>query len=327
MTRRYTRGAWRSALGMVLAIGTTMALAQSYPTKPIRFIVAASPTSPVDIISRWILDGMTADLGQGFVVENKVGGVYQIALNEVLRAPADGYTMLVISLPVAVAPSIVDNYPIDLRKDFVTLARTVSSYNILVVPNDSPAKSLAELIALLKADPGKRSYVSGGPGTPAHVIGELFKQVVGLDVLHVPYLQLAQGVGDLIGGRIDYGFLTSAPMIPQIKGGKLRALAVTAPHRLPVIAEVPTVGEAGFPALQVSDWALFLVKAGTPAAVIERLSAATRKVITAPSAPEALAKFGAEPNYLGPEEARRFFDVEIDRWAKVARTGNIKLQP
>ncbi len=313
-------------LGGFLLLASALAGAQPYPAKPIRLVVAAGAASPVDIISRWIVDGMAKDLGQPIIVENRPGGVYRIGLQEVTRAAADGYTMLVISMPIAVAPSISPNYPVDLRKDFDPVGRTVYSYNVLVVYPALPVATMAELVSLLKANPGKRTFLSGGPGTPAHVVGELFKLETGVDALHVPFAQFPQGIGNLIGGQLDYGFITTAPMIPHVNAGKLRALAVTSAHRLPALPNVPTVAEAGFPGLQVSDWGAFLVKAGTPRALVDRLNASMRKVLASPDAPLALAKFGAEPSASTPEELRQFLDGEINRWATVARAANIRLE-
>jgi tripartite-type tricarboxylate transporter receptor subunit TctC len=227
---------------------------------------------------------------------------------------------------MSVAPSISPNYPVDLRRELVTVGRTVYSYNVLVVNPGLPANSMADLVTFLKANPGKRTFLSGGPGTPAHVVGELFKLETGVDALHVPFGQFAQGIGSLIGGELDYGFITTAPMIPHVRAGKLRALAVTSAKRLPALPDIPTVAEAGFPGLQVSDWGAFLVKAGTPRAIIDRLNASMQKVLSSPDAPTALAKFGAEPAPSSPEEMARHLDGEIERWGKVARAAKIQLQ-
>jgi tripartite-type tricarboxylate transporter receptor subunit TctC len=308
------------------AATSTAAWAQIYPAKPIRLIVAASTATPPDIISRWIVDGMAKDLGQSIVVENKPGGIYLIALQEVTRGPADGYTMLAIQMPNSVAPSISPNYPIDMRKDFDPIGRTVYSYNVLVVNTKLQATNMTELVSLLRANPGKRTFLSGGPGTPAHVVGELFKLETGVDALHVPYAQFPQGIGNLIDGQLDYGFITTVPMIPHINSGRLRALAVTSPQRLGALPNVPTVIEAGFPGLQVSDWGALVVKAGTPRVIIDRLNASMKKVLLSPEAPAALAKFGAEPSPSTPEEMARLLDSEIDRWGKVARAAKIQLQ-
>ncbi len=320
------RVAARALLALATLCASCLATAQNYPAKPIRLIVPATAASPLDIVSRWMVEGMAKDLGQPVIVENKPGGIYLIGLQEVTRAPADGYTVLVISMPMSVAPSIATNYPIDLLRDFATVGRTVYSYNVLVVPMKSPVRSVSDLIGMLKASPGKHAFLSGGPGTPAHVVGELFKIETRVDALHVPFTQFPQGIANLIDGQIDYGFITTAPMVPQINAGKLRGIAVTSPKRLPALPDIPTVAEAGYPNLQVSDWGAFLVKAATPRPVIDRLNAAMQKVLNAPEAPAALQKFGAEPAPSTPEEMNRHLAAEIDRWAKVARTANIRLQ-
>lgn len=317
----------RGLSGALLALfASASAIAQGYPTKPIRLIVPGNTGSPLDIISRWVVDQMTKDLGQPIVVENKAGGLYRIGLQEITRAPADGYTLIAISMPVTVAPGISTDYPFDLRRDLAPISRTVYSYNVLVVNNALPARTMDELVKLLKANPGKYSFLSGGPGTPAHVVGELFKQETGVDALHVPVSKMAQGIGNLIGGQLDYGFITTAPMIPHVQAGKLRALAVTSAKRLPALPDTPTVVEAGFPGLQVSDWGAFLAKAGTPRAIVDRLNAAVRKVLASPEAPAALAKFGAEAAPSTSEEMAQHLANELERWGKVARAANVKLE-
>jgi tripartite-type tricarboxylate transporter receptor subunit TctC len=313
-------------LTLALAISSPLALAQSYPSKPIRLVVPAGPASPLDIISRWIVDGMAKDLGQSFVVENRPGGLALPAYQDVLRGPSDGYTVLVISMPMTVTPSIAPNYPVNPRRDFDPVSRTVYSYNALVVSPEFPAKTISELVTLLKSQPGKRSFISGGTGTPAHVVGELFKLETGVDVLHVPYVNLAIGFTDLMGGRVDYGYLTTAPVIPHVLSGKLRALAVTSPHRLSALPDIPTVIEAGFPRLQVSDWGMFLVKAGTDRSIIDRLNASVNAIMRASGTAATIAKFGAEPASSSVAEAGRFLEAELERWGKLARAANIKVE-
>lgn len=307
-------------------LASTTAIAQGYPAKPIRLIVPGNTGTPLDIISRWVADQMTKELGQPIVVENKPGGLYRIGLQEITRQPADGYTLITISMPVTVVPGISTNYPFDLRRDLAPIGRTVYSYNVLVLNNALPARSIGDLVKLLKANPGKHTFLSGGPGTPAHVVGELFKLETGVDALHVPVSQMAQGIGNLIGGQLDYGFITTAPMIPHVNAGKLRALAVTSTKRLPALPDTPTVAEAGFPGLQVSDWGAFLAKAGTPQSIVDRLNASMRSVLTAPDAAAALARFGAEAAPSTPEEMARHLDGELIRWGKVARSASIKLE-
>lgn len=321
--RRVTLGV---SAALLAVLTSTTAIAQAYPTKPIRLIVPGNTGTPLDIISRWVADQMAKDLGQPIVVENKPGGLYRIGLQDITRAPADGYTLITISMPVTVVPAISVNYPFDLRRDLAPIGRTVYSYNVLVVNNALPVRTMAELVKQLKANPGKHSFLSGGPGTPAHVVGELFKQETGVDALHVPVSQMAQGIGNLIGGQLDYGFITTAPMIPHVQAGKLRALAVTSAKRLPALPDTPTVAEAGYPGLQVSDWGAFLAKAGTPGAIVDRLNASMRKVLAAPEAPAALAKFGAEAAPSTPEEMAQHLANELERWGKVARAANIKLE-
>ncbi|MCC6474247.1 MAG: tripartite tricarboxylate transporter substrate binding protein [Burkholderiales bacterium] len=315
------------AAAFVIAAGWQFAaFGQGFPAKPLRLVVATATSTPIDIVSRYVAAGMSRDLGQNIVVENRPGAGYVVAFGDVRKSPADGYTMAVFFLPVSVAPAIFTNYPIDLRKDFAPVAQTVWSYNVLVVHPSVPANSVKELVALAKSRPATLSFMTGGPGTPAHLAGELFKMETGIDTLHVPYVQFPQGIADLLGGRVQYGFIATPPMIPHIAAGKLRALAVTGPKRVPALKGVPTIAEAGFPRLEVRDWQGFMVKAGTPRDIVDRLNASVRKVLAEPATPAALDKFGADPAPGTPEDMGRLLASEIERWGKVARAANIRIQ-
>ncbi len=187
------------------------------------------------------------------------------------------------------------------------------------------ATSIKELVALAKAKPGALSFMSGGPGTPAHVVGKLFKIETGVNALHLPYVQFPQGIADLLAGRVEYGFIASPPMIPHILAGKLRALAMTGNKRLSALKDVPTVAEAGFPNLEMRDWQGFVVPAGTPRDVIQKLNASIHTALSAPGAEAVLGKFGADPAPGTPEEFGRHLGSEVARWAKLAKAMNIRI--
>jgi tripartite-type tricarboxylate transporter receptor subunit TctC len=312
------------SVGFVLAAASATALAQSYPGKPIRLIVATAPATPVDIVSRVVADKLRGELGQPVVVENKPGATGTIGFGDLARQPADGYTLGTIFMPMTVAPALYNELPFDLLKDFAPISQTVWSYNVMVVHPSVRATSVRELVEVVKATPGKMAYASGGPGTPAHLAGEVFKQQMALDVLHVPYVQFPQAIGDLVAGRVQYMIMTTVPAIPQINAGKLRPLAVTSPRRIDALKDVPTMEEAGFPGLAIRDWQGFVVRKGTPKEIVDRLHAAIVKVMATPDTAAAMAKLGAEAHTNTPEQFSDWIRAEVERWTQVAKTAGLK---
>jgi tripartite-type tricarboxylate transporter receptor subunit TctC len=314
------------AVGLAaLALGTFPAAAQPYPANQIRIVVAAAAGTPPDIISRLVATELGQSEGWRLVVESKPGAMQTIAGVEVLKQPADGYSIISVSLPGMTAPALLPNVSYRLDTDFVPVVKLSTSYNVLVVHPSVPAKSVAELVALLKAQPDKLTFSSGGFGTPAHLAGELFKLQTGVRATHVPYQALPQAIGDLLGGTNQYMFVTTLPVIDLIAAGRLRALAVTAPQRVPALKDVPTVGEAGFPELVVQDWVGYLVKRGTPNDIVVRLNDAINKVLAKPQIREAMAKIGAEPAGGSPAEFARFVESQLAYWGKVVRESGMKM--
>lgn len=303
-----------------------LAAAQGYPSKPIRLVVPTSVSTPVDIVSRIVADKMSAALGQPIAVENRPGATGIVGAEEVLNNPADGYTLLTVMMPMSVGQSIYPNVPFDLRKDFEPVGQTAFSYNVLVVNPSVPAHSVRELAALLKARPGKLNFASGGPGTPAHLAGELFKQQTGTDALHVPYNQFPHALADLIGGQNQFMFAATPPAIGHIASGKLRALAVTGTVRIGALKDVPTMIEAGYPDFVVRDWQGCMVKSGTPREAIARANAAIAAALAAPEVRELFVKLGADPAPGSPDAFAKLIRAEVERWGKLARAANIKVQ-
>src|SRR6476659_417180 len=319
--REFLAGA--AAIGCNTAFGS--AFAQSFPSNVIRIVVPFSASTPPDILARIIATALSDAEGWKVVVENKPGAVMTIGIAEVLRQPADGYTLLSVTAPIAAVPALVPNAQFRLEADFAPLIQTGTGYNVLVVNPSVPVHSVSELIAFLKREPGKYTFSSGGFGTPAHLLGELFKLETGVQATHVPYVQFPQAIGDLVGGVNTYQFITVMPVVQLIKTGKLRALAVSGSKRVAALSDVPTIVEAGYPKLASEDWAGFLLKAGTPPDVTTRLNAAVNKAIKTEKVQEALTKLGVDPGGGASDEFGTMVRSEIVRWTKIVKEANIKV--
>ena len=322
----------RPWLGTGLILGAISVLAvpsdaqsQAFPSGPIRIFVPTAPSTPPDIISRVIANEMAKSEGWKVVVENHPGAVMTIAGSEVLKRPADGMSIFAMSVPVTAAPAFLPNMPFQLAKDFAPVIKVATSYNVLVVHPSVAANSVSELVDLIKRNPDKLTFSSGGFGTPAHLIGELFKLSTGVHATHVPYQQFPQAIGDLISGTNQFMFVTSLPVVDLIASGRLRALAVTAPKRIPILKDVPTIVEQGFPELVVEDWVGFAVKTGTPDDIVVRLNAAINRALAQPSVREAFAKLGAEPAGGTSVAYGELVNAQLVRWAKVVNDSGMKM--
>jgi tripartite-type tricarboxylate transporter receptor subunit TctC len=326
-----TRGTrWESVIPLMLLIMLLVlapqVLAQAFSPATIRIIVPSTPSTPPDIISRVVAQQLAADKDWNVVVENKPGAVMTIAGTEVLRQPADGSSIYAMSLPVSAAPAFVPDMPFNLSRDFAPLIKVAVSYNVLVVNPNLPVHSVSDLVALLKSKPNQLTFSSGGYGTPAHLIGELFEQRTGTHAIHVPYQQFPQAIGDLIGGTNQFMFVAMLPVVDLVKSGKLRALAVTAPKRVPTLADVPSIVEEGYPDLVVEDWTGFAVKAGTPSDTIGALNSAINMALTKPNVRSALANLGAAPIGGTPDAFGEFVKSEMTHWAQVVKDSGLKIQ-
>jgi tripartite-type tricarboxylate transporter receptor subunit TctC len=320
-----------SWLGLpLLALGLGAApepvLAQSYPSDMIRIVLSGPAGTPPDIITRIVANELGQSEGWRIVVENKPGAIGTLAAAEVLKQPADGHTVLGIALGSTAAPALLPNISFRIDTDFAPVIKLITSHHVLVVNPSVPAKSMAELVALARSQPDKLTFSSGGFGTPAHLAGEQFKLQTGVRVAHVPYRALPQAIGDLLNGTNHYQFITALPVLDLIAAGKLRALAVTAPKRMPALKDVPTVIEAGFPQLVIQEWVGWVVKSGTPDAAIARLNDATNKALAKPSVREALTKIAAEPAGGSSAEFGAFVKSQIAHWGKVVKDSGIKIR-
>jgi tripartite-type tricarboxylate transporter receptor subunit TctC len=318
---------WLSFVLLSLSIfaSSREANAQGFPTGVIRIIVPTSASTPPDILARIVASALSDGEGWKVVVENKPGAAMSIGAMEALKQPADGHTLFSVTAPIAAAPALLPNAPFKIE-DFAPVIRVATGYNVLVVNPSVPVNSVAELIAYLKKDPGKYTFSSGGFGTPAHLIGELFKLETGVQTTHVPDVQFPQAIGDLVSGVNTYQFITILPVVQLINTGKLRALAVAGTKRVSVLKDVPTIVEAGYPRLAAEDWAGILIKAGTPPDVTAQLNAAINRALRTKKVREALAKLGTDVGGGTPEDFGAQVRSETAYWGKVVRDANIKIQ-
>jgi tripartite-type tricarboxylate transporter receptor subunit TctC len=315
-----------ATIGLGIAAGGP-AFGQSFPSNVIRIVVPQSASTPPDILARIVATALSEGEGWNVIVENKPGAVMAIGTSDVLKQPADGHTLLSITAPFAAVPALLPDAKFKVETDLAPLVQIGTGYNVLVVNPSVPVYSVAELIAYLKKEPGKYTFSSGGFGTPAHLLGEMFKLEAGVQATHVPYVQFPQAIGDLISGVNTYQFITILPVVQHINAGKLRALAVMGRKRVAVLPNVPTIVEAGYPKLASEDWAGLLVKAGTPPAVTARLNEAVNKALKTDKAREALAKLGVDAGGGTPEAFGTLVQSEIVRWSKVINDAGIKINP
>jgi tripartite-type tricarboxylate transporter receptor subunit TctC len=320
--RAFLTGAAALGLG---AAAFEPARGQSFPSNVIRIVVPYSASTPPDILARTVATALWEGEGWNVIVENKPGGVMTIGATEVLKHPADGHTLLSVTAPFAAIPGLVPDAKFKIETDFAPLVQTGTAYNVLVVNPFVPVHSVAELIAYLKKDPGRYTFSSGGFGTPAHLLGELFKLETGVQATHVPYNQFPQAIADLISGVNTYQFIAMMPVVQHINTGKLRALAVMARKRVAALKDVPTIVEAGYPQLASEDWGGLLVKAGTAPATVARLNEAINKALKTDKLREALTKLGTDPGGGTPEAFGTLVNGEIARWTKVIKDAGIKI--
>jgi tripartite-type tricarboxylate transporter receptor subunit TctC len=311
------------ALAVVSAAFAVPAAAEKFPDKPIRFIVPFPAGGGNDITARALAEGMIKDLGQQVVLEFKPGAGTMIGTEYTLSRPADGYTILMGSFAHCVNPVLAKKLTYDPAK--IAHVAMIGRYsNIVVVHPDRPYKTMKELLAHAKANPGKLNYGSFGNGTSAHLFVELLKSMQKLDITHVPYKGAAPAVIDALGGRLDVLFATSTSAIGHVRGGKLRHLAVTSLKRSPFYPDIPTVAESGVPGYDAVAWYGVLVAAGTPADRIARLSKAVQASARSPEFRELAKKNGVELDVGGPEQLAAFMKGEQERWGKVVKSAGIK---
>jgi len=300
--------------------------AQTWPDRTIRIVVGTAPSTPTDIVSRIIAGELQKSEGWTVIIENKPGAVNTLGARDVAQAPADGYSIFAASMPITAAGALLPNSQVDMVRDFAPIIKATVSYNALVTKPTLQVNSMKELVEMMKKNPGKMNYSSGGYGTPAHLVGELFKLETKVDVAHVPYQMIPQAIQDLMGGVNDYMFITTLPVVELVAAGKLKALAVTAPKPLPSFKDVPSVVDQGFPALAVADWVGFLMRQGTSPEIVNRVNAAMNKAIANPAVHETLERIGAEVQGGTPAEFGAFVKAQVAQWEGVVKQANIKMQ-
>jgi tripartite-type tricarboxylate transporter receptor subunit TctC len=323
MTQRFTIGR-RSALALPFLVAAGAAQGQgatpgAWPSRPVRLVVSFTPGGTTDIIARLLGATLSETWGQSVVIENRPGAGGNIGSEHVARSAPDGYTLLVGSVgPLAVNQSLVRNMPYDTLRDFAPITLLAGVPNILVVPAASPIRDVPGLVAAAKARPGQLSYGSTGVGTSAHLSGVMLDQMAGTRTLHVPY-RGAVALNDLLAGRVDFMFATIPSVIGQIRDGRLRALAVSSTTRSRSSPDVPTMVELGYPEFDASSWFGMVAPAGTPPAIIEKITTDVHAVLARPQTAQTMIEQGADPVGNGPEAFRAFLAHEIGRWREIVR--------
>jgi tripartite-type tricarboxylate transporter receptor subunit TctC len=300
------------------------AFAQSFPTKPMTIVVPASPGGAIDLAARLIGQKFTEAWGQPVVIENKTGATGVIGTDFVAKAAPDGHVLALVASSHAINPSMFKKLPFDTVKSFEPVVQTHTVPLVLVVAPDSPFKTMQDVIAFGKKNPGQLSFASSGNGGAPHFSGELFQSMAGLQMQHIPYKGSTLAHPDLMSGRVSIMFDTLAATSAQIKGGKLRALAVTTRERLPALPDVPTVAQSGLPGYETSTWGGLLAPAGTPKATVYKLAAETTRILALPDVRERMRAAGVEPVGGTPEQFANFIASEMVKWGKVAKAAGIE---
>ena len=315
-------GSWgvRAAAVALAAVLSATALAQSYPAKPVRVVVPYPPGGPTDIVARVVSQKLTEQTGQQFLVENRAGAGGNIGAEAVARAPADGYTLLVATTAHAINPSLFKQLGYDLQKDFAPVSQLTGGPLVIVANPSLPAKDARELIALAKAKPGALNFASSGNGQSTHLSAELFSSMAGIKMNHVPYKGSAPALTDVIAGQADLMFDTMLSAMPQVKTGKLKALAVTSAARSPAAPDLPTVAESGLPGYEAIAWNGLLAPAGTPKDVVATLNVELKRTLELPEIRERFAAQGFSAAWSPPEKYGAFIQAELAKWAKVVKT-------
>ena len=301
--------------------------AQQYPTKPVRIVVGFAPGGGTDIVARIIGAKLTELWGQGFIVDNRAGAAGTIGADLTAKAPPDGYTLIMGHVNShGIAPNLYKKLPYDAQRDFSMVAYVGYVPNVLVVHPSIPAKNVAELVAIAKAKPGTLNYASSGVGSTQHLAGELFQITTGAKIVHVPYKGSGPAVVDLMAGHVVMNFDTMPPVLPHIRSGKLKALAVTTPQRANQLANVPTMIESGLKGFEMTNWYGVMGPAKLPRDLVSRLNTEINKIMALPDAKAKLEEVGTQLNPMTPEQFEKFLGSEIAKYAKLIKTAGVSIE-
>src|SRR6266542_950554 len=302
-----------------------LASAQTYPSRPVHWIVSFAAGRPNDVVARIIGQYLSDHLGQQFVIENRPGAGGNVGMQSVLSSAPDGYTIAFVGPNYAINPTLYEKLPFDFIRDSVPVAGTMRLANVMEVHPAIPANNVAEFIAYAKANPGKINFASGGVGTSPHLSGELLQTMTGINLVHVPYRGTAPALSDLLAGQVQVLFDNIAGSIGHIRSGKVRALGVTGSQRVAAIPEVPTIGET-VPGYDVSIWYGIAAPWGTPREIVAKLNQAVNAVLADPKLQARLAELGGEPMPTTPAQCGKLVAEETERWGKLIRAANIKAE-
>lgn len=321
---------WKKAacavLSLLLPAGSHIAFAQGYPTKAIRVVVPYAPGGGSDVISRILAQRVSASLGRQIVIDNRAGANGIVGTEIVAQAPADGYTLLFVSSPHAVNPSMYRKLPFDTLKDFAPISEVGTTPFILVVHSSLPVRTVREFVELAKRRPGQIDYASGGSGGSPHLATELFKSMAGINLTHVPYKGAGPALADVLAGQVPVMFASSAPALPHIRSGRLRALGISSPQRSAVAPEIPTIAESGVAGFRADAIFGLLAPAKTPRAAIELLNAEVHKAMRIPEVGESMKTLGAEVVLTTPEGFGQVIESEVKRWGELVRALNLRVE-
>ncbi len=323
ISRKRMRVLWTIGACLLAAVVASAANAQAYPSKPIRIIVPYAAGGAVDIVARIIGQPLSEQMKQPVIVDNRPGASANIGMEMAAKAAPDGHVLLMASNGIATNMALFPNLTFDGRRDFAPVARIGFAPLVIVVPAASPAKSLKDLIAMAKAEPGKLTYASAGNGSSGHLAGELLKSSAKIDVLHVPYKGGAPAITDLLGERISFMPINPVEVIAHIRSGRLRALAVTSDKRVPLLPDVPTAAEAGLAGFDATVWWGLVAPAGTPREVVTKLNGETNRALADPATVNKLAELGVVVVTGTPEQFARFIQAQTELWSGVIKAAGI----
>ncbi len=310
----------------LLGCAVAPAAAQDYPTRNVRIIVPFGAGGPADVYARFIGQQLSDSLKQSFVIENRPGAGAVIGTDEAARAPADGYTLLMMSNAHTTNETLIAKKNYQLTRDFVAVSPINSSSLVMVVAPSVQAKDLKEFIALAKAKPGALNYASSGPGTPYHMAGELFKAMSGVNIVHVPHRGSGEARNAVIAGHVEMMIDAITTMAPNVQAGQVRALGVTGLQRSNVLPGTPTIAEAGVPKYEATIWVGLMAPAGTPRPIVDKLNAEIRKILQKPEVQANWEKQGAEPMIMTADEFEAYIRADIVKWADVIKASGVKIQ-